>query len=126
MDFAPLPNLANLVFEQHSGVLCLKTKFLRFHKHIVFRCVSLCFLPAWVLASMSAPFWEPFQIHVNFFSGLTSKLFSDNILNGLGENTYLRKILFGEPFDSLFRSLPEEGSLDAVSVTILVCMLAFV
>ena len=85
MDFAPQPNLANLVFEQHFGVLCLKTKFLCFHKHIVFRCVSFFFCQhclSWFLMRFGIDVGSllgAFSKNIPFFFGWTSKLISDNI-----------------------------------------------
>ena len=114
-------SLAKLVFEQQYGVLRSKSRFYPFRKTWIFMIFLIFFDTSfgidfwWVLASISAPFWEPFAIIFNVFR---DRVLSDPLVVFLMENGSQKganKLKMVLPFSSLFHSRSAgrvfEGSL---------------
>ena len=120
-------NLANLILEQHYNVLRSKSRFYPFRKIWIFMifmiffdtCFGIGFLL--VLASISAPFWEPFGVVFHVFLGSIFEWIFGGVVDGFWTKMAPKSEPRYPPFAPLFRyfsagcvfegSLPHFGSL---------------
>ena len=103
-DLAPVPSLANLVFEQHYGVLRSKSSFDPFRKTLLLMSFQIffginCCIDFWLVSvSILAPCWEPFGILFHVFSWLVFQWFVLCFLLNCDQKWFQKVEDFGKPF----------------------------